>query len=115
MKHLLTAKQRRANRTRAKLQGTADRPRISVYRSNRFIYAQAIDDVGRKTIVGIASKQVATGKGQKSEVAKATGLELAKRLKEIKITKGIFDRGSYLYHGRVKAFAEGVREGGLEI
>lgn len=115
MKHLLTAKQRRANRTRAKLHGTADRPRISIYRSNRFIYAQAIDDDSRQTIVGIASKQVSKEKAPKSDVAQAAGLELAKRLKEKKITKGIFDRGSYLYHGRVKSFAEGLREGGLEI
>lgn len=115
MQHLISPKQRRARRTRAKLQGTAERPRISVYRSNKFIYVQAIDDVSRKTVIGVASKKVVTGKTPKSDVAKATGLEVAKRLKEKKITKGIFDRGSYLYHGRVKALAEGLREGGMEI
>lgn len=115
MKHLITAKERRARRTRAKMEGTAERPRISVYRSNKFIYVQAIDDIGRKTVIGVASKQVTNGKSIKSESAKATGVELAKRLKEKKITKGIFDRGPYLYHGRVKALAEGLREGGMEI
>lgn len=111
----MTAKERRARRTRAKMEGTAERPRISVYRSNKFIYVQAIDDIGRKTVVGVASKQVAKAKTLKSDAAKATGVELAKRLKEKKITKGIFDRGSYLYHGRVKALAEGLREGGMEL
>jgi len=115
MNNLKTAKQRRARRTRAKLEGTADRPRISVYRSNKFIYAQVIDDIAKKTIIGIASKQVVKEKTPKSDTAKAVGIELAKRLKEKNITKGIFDRGSYLYHGRVKALADGLREGGLQI
>lgn len=115
MKHLMTAKERRARRTRAKLEGTAERPRISVFRSNKFFYAQAIDDVSRKTVVGVASKKFEAAKGPKSDVARAAGVELAKLLKEKKIVKGIFDRGAYLYHGRVKAFAEGLREGGLEI
>lgn len=114
MKHLMTAKERRARRTRAKLEGTAERPRISVFRSNKFIYAQAIDDLSRKTVVGVASRKLEV-KGPKSDVARAAGVELAKLLKEKKIVKGIFDRGAYLYHGRVKAFAEGLREGGLEI
>lgn len=115
MKHLMTAKERRARRTRAKLKGTAQRPRISVYRSNKFIYAQAIDDTGHATIIGIASKKVVTGKSAKSDSARATGVELAKRLKEKNISHGIFDRGPYLYHGRVKAFADGLREGGIVL
>ncbi|MBI1862613.1 50S ribosomal protein L18 [Candidatus Microgenomates bacterium] len=115
MKHLITPKQRRARRTRAKLHGTADRPRISVHRTNKFIYVQAIDDANHKTLIGVASRNIVKEKAIKSEVAKATGLELAKRLKEKNITKGIFDRGSYLYHGRVKALADGLREGGLEL
>jgi len=105
---------RREARIRAKIQGTADRPRLSVYRSNVAIYAQLIDDANHKTLMGITEKEVETKeKMTKSEKAKAVGSALAKKAKEKKITAVVFDKGSYAYHGRVKALADGAREGGL--
>lgn len=104
---------RRKRRVSANIFGTKDKPRISVYRSNRYIYAQAIDDDTRKTIVSASSKP--NGKEKKTDQAKLVGLALAKALKEKKIETGVFDRSSYAYNGRVKALAEGLREGGLKI
>lgn len=103
-------------RTRSKIRGTADRPRLSVFKSNRFIYAQLINDEARKTIVGASEKHLkgnmAAGKIAK---AKAVGVLLAKKASEHKIRKAVFDRGSYLYHGRISGVADGAREGGLEF
>lgn len=105
---------RRQTRIRAKVQGTAQRPRLSVYRSNVAIYAQLIDDANHTTILGITEKEMKLdAKMNKSEKAKAVGEALAKKAKEKKITAVVFDKGSYAYHGRIKAFAEGAREGGL--
>lgn len=106
-------KLRRQVRTRNKIKGT-DRVRVSVYRSNKYIFAQLIDDVKNVTVVGLSEKALKT-KGTKSEKAKALGLMLAEKAKEKKISKLVFDRGSYAYHGRVKNVAEGLREGGMDF
>ncbi len=109
-------KLRRSHRTKAKLFGTAKTPRIAVFRSNRFVSAQAIDDEKMNTLVAAESKKVTKGKKMnKTESAKATGLELGKLLLEKGIKNGIFDRRSYRYHGRVKALAEALREAGIKI
>ena len=109
---------RRKKRVSLNIKGTSARPRISIQRSNKFIYAQAIDDEKRVTLVSFSSLQLARAKtldGKKSDQAKAVGIQLAKLLKEKKITAGIFDRGRYAYQGRVKSLAEGLREGELKI
>lgn len=108
-----TKTQRRKIRTRNSIKGT-DRPRLSVFRSNKYIFAQLIDDVKNVTIVG-ASEKTLKAKGTKSEKAKALGLFIAEKAKAKKVTKIVFDRGSYAYHGRVKQVAEGLREGGLDF
>ena len=109
--------QRRKKRTRGKIIGTADKPRMSVYRSNAAIYVQVIDDISEKTIFGVSQKHL-LGKGDKlpkSELAKQLGLLAAQKAREKKITTVVFDRGSYAFHGRVKAVAQGAREGGLQF
>ena len=105
---------RRAIRTRAKISGTALRPRLSVFKSNLYISAQLIDDESKKTILGVHSKK-ATVTGTKSAKAKALGQEIAKQALAKNIKKVIFDRGPFPYQGRVKALAEGAREAGLEF
>ena len=106
-------------RVRANMMGTPTRPRISVYRSSRYIYAQAIDDIGRKTIAAYSSFQIGkkqeTLKEKKTVVAKLVGKKLAQMLLAQKITTGVFDRNVYAYQGRVKALANGLREGGIKI
>ncbi len=102
---------RRRNRIRAKISGTASSPRLAVFKSLKHMQAQLIDDEKGVTIVS-ASSQALKGK-TKTESAKATGIELAKKAIEKKIKKVVFDRGGYIYTGRVKALAEGAREGGL--
>ncbi|OGH23561.1 MAG: 50S ribosomal protein L18 [Candidatus Levybacteria bacterium RIFCSPLOWO2_01_FULL_38_13] len=106
-------KLRRKIRIRSKIQGTRERPRLSVFRSNKYIYAQLIDDEKGETIVGISGK--ADKKGSKVEKSNDLGLSLAKLALSKKIKTAVFDRGSYAYHGRVKAVAEGAREGGLKF
>jgi large subunit ribosomal protein L18 len=108
------ARTRRHKRIRGRLAGTAERPRVSVYRSNRSIYAQAIDDVTGTTLVAVRSSEV-DPTGDKTAVAGRVGLLLAERAKAKGIVAVVFDRSGYLYHGRVKALAEGAREGGLQF
>lgn len=110
----LKKKINRQKRTRAKISGTGERPRLSVFRSNSAIYAQLIDDQKGITIAGISEKNI-EAKGTKSEKSKQLGIHIAKLAKEKKINLVVFDRGRYKYHGRVKAVAEGAREGGLEF
>ena len=106
--------EKRAHRVRTRMLGTADKPRLSVRRSLKFNYAQMIDDTAGKVLVGVSDMKLKTS-GTKVESAKKLGLELAK----LAIAKGIktcvFDRGGYKYHGRVKALADGAREGGLQF
>lgn len=115
----LDRKLRRKRRISSNIRGTSDKPRISIFRSSRYIYAQAIDDVNRKTMLSFSNsdlKKIADfKKSKKIEDSKKIGIGLAKKLIEKKILTGIFDRGSYAYNGRVKAIAEGLREGGLKI
>lgn len=113
-------KDRRKNRVRAKISGTAERPRLSVFRSNVGMFLQLIDDTTGKTIASAHSKEVKVKKTDSKDGAKVQlGFELgkliAKKAQEKKITKAVFDRGGQQYHGRIKAVAEGVREGGLEM
>lgn len=106
-------KTRRQLRIRSKVKASG-RIRVSVFRSNKYIFAQIIDDVKNVTIVGVSEKDLKT-KGTKTEKAKALGLVLAEKAKAKKVTKIVFDRGSYAYHGRVKSFADGLREGGMDF
>ena len=104
---------RRSLRVRRKFSG--DLPRVSVHRSLNNIYAQIIDDNAHATLVSCSSLELKTAKGDKKAVANAVGKELAKKAQEKGIKSVVFDRGSFLYHGRVKALAEGLREGGLKV
>lgn len=113
-------KQNRKIRVRAQIKSASKKPRLSIFRSNKFIYAQIIDDEKRKTIVGVSEKALDKKLGKntaekKIESAKKLGIILAEKAKEKKIKEVVFDRGSYAYLGRVKAFAEGAREGGLKF
>ena len=104
------------NRVRKKITGTAARPRLSVYRSNKSIYAQIIDDLTGHTLASASSIEEAVVKTvNKSEQAKAVGKILAERAAQLNINAVVFDRGGYLYHGRVKALADGAREAGLSF
>ena len=99
-------------RIRKKINGTAEKPRLAVYRSNKAIYAQLIDDVKGNTIAAASSTEC-DATGPKVEQAKAVGKLIAEKATSNNITSVVFDRGGYLYHGRVKALAEGAREAGL--
>jgi large subunit ribosomal protein L18 len=105
---------RRHARVRRRVVGTAERPRLAVFRSNRHIYVQLIDDSAGRTLAAAGSLP-APGDGDKKAVAKRVGSELASRAKAAGITSVVFDRGGYQYHGRVKALAEAAREGGLDF
>ena len=107
------ARARRKRRIRGRISGTAARPRVSVFRSNRAIYAQLVDDATAATLVAARSAEVDGAGLKKSEIAKKVGELLAQRAKDKGIESVVFDRSGYLYHGRVKALAEGAREGGL--
>jgi large subunit ribosomal protein L18 len=104
---------RRHARVRKKVNGEAARPRLAVFRSNRHIYAQLIDDVAATTVAAASDAEV--GGGNPTERAKAVGGLIATRAKEAGIDRAVFDRGGRRYHGRVAAVAEGAREGGLQI
>jgi large subunit ribosomal protein L18 len=106
---------RRRRRVRAKVSGTAERPRISVFRSNRGIAAQLVDDVAGKTIAAVQWTEAELRDLPRSEQSSKAGELLAQRAKAAGIERAVFDRGGYQYHGRVKAFADGVREGGLAV
>ncbi len=106
---------RRHKRVRAKISGTPERPRLNVFRSDANIYAQVIDDVNGVTIVSASSLEKGFGPGSNCEAAKKVGQTVAQRAKEKGVSTVVFDRGGYVYHGRVKALAEGAREGGLEF
>lgn len=114
----LNPRQRRHRRVRAKVQGTQERPRLNVYRSSAHIYAQVIDDLQGHTLVAASTldSDVKDADGKtKTERAKAVGQLIGERAKAAGIEDVVFDRGGYLYHGRVKALAEGAREAGLKF
>jgi large subunit ribosomal protein L18 len=110
------ARERRHRRIRGKVQGTAERPRLAVFRSNKGIFAQLIDDQSGKTLAGASWLGLAKSfKGDKTAQAAEVGKAVAAAAKKAGIDEVVFDRGGYLYHGRVKALAEGAREGGLRF
>jgi len=115
-----TKTQRRQNirfRIRAKIAGTAQKPRLSVFRSNTDIYVQLIDDDQAVTLAAASSKEkdITAQAGTKTEKSKLVGQAIARKAKELGIERVVFDRGGNLYHGRVKAVADGAREGGLQF
>jgi large subunit ribosomal protein L18 len=104
---------KRRKRIRGKVVGTAERPRLAVFRSNKGIYAQLIDDASATTIAAASSQQLEAAAGSKKDRAAEVGKLIAERAKDKGIDRVVFDRGGYLYHGRVAALADGAREGGL--
>ena len=106
---------RRRRRVRAKIRGTAERPRLSVFRSNRGVFAQLIDDVGGRTVAAVNWIEPDLRKLGPMDQAKKVGELLAQRAKDNGVETCVFDRGGYRYHGRVRALAEGAREGGLKF
>ena len=110
------ARARRHRRVRGKIRGTAERPRLLVFRSNRGIFAQLIDDDAGKTLAASSWLDLPKSfKGGKTEQAAEVGKRLADAAKKAGVASAVFDRGGYLYHGRVKALADGAREGGLSF
>jgi large subunit ribosomal protein L18 len=122
-KKLNVKRMRRVNRTRAAISGTAERPRLTVRRTNRYIYAQLVDDVKGNTLAAASSftieKAAAKGKvtkvGNKTANAFSVGEAMGKKAKEKGIASAVFDRRSYKFHGRVKSFVDGAKKGGLKI
>jgi len=111
-----TGEQTRKTRIRSKTKGNLAKPRLSVFRSNKYTYAQVIDDEKGRTIVGVSEREFSSDeKLKKIEKAKKLGMLIAKKAIAKKIKEVVFDRGAYKYHGRVKAVAEGAREGGLKF
>ncbi len=128
LKNKIGKRTRRRVRIRAKLFGTAARPRLAVFRSNRHIYAQLVDDEKRITLASASDESVKTKSAKKASdkdqraslsaklaLASSVGKLIAEKAKELKIEAVVFDRGGYLYHGRVKSLAEGAREAGLKF
>jgi large subunit ribosomal protein L18 len=106
---------RRRRRVRAKVRGTAERPRLSVFRSNRGVFAQLIDDDAARTLVAVAWTEAELRELGSMDQAKRAGALLAERAKQAGLETCVFDRGGYRYHGRVRALADGAREGGLSF
>lgn len=114
----VTARAKRVSRIRKKISGTSERPRLCVFKSNKHIYAQIIDDSQGKTLVSMSTKDKTFELGEekgKTGAAKIVGGAIAKRALDAGIQRVVFDRGGYIYHGRVKSLSEGAREGGLEF
>src|SRR3954449_13111674 len=109
------ARLRRHRRVRGKITGTAERPRLAVFRSNRGVFASVVDDSTGRTLASAQWTGLKGFKGDKSEQAKEVGKQVAAAAKKAGVEAVVFDRGGYLYHGRVKALAEGAREGGLKF
>ncbi len=106
---------KRRRRVRAKVRGTGERPRVSVFRSNRGVFAQLIDDDAGRTVAAVSWTEPELRSLAPLEQARRVGTTLAERAKQAQVQRAVFDRGGYRYHGRVKALAEGAREGGLEF
>ncbi len=109
------ARERRHRRVRGKVHGTAERPRLTVFRSNKGIEAQLVDDLSGRTLTSASWVALKDFSGDKKTQATEVGKLLAQRAKQSGVQRVVFDRGGYLYHGRVKALADGAREGGLEF
>jgi large subunit ribosomal protein L18 len=115
-KHRVEARGRVRERVRRKVAGTAERPRLAVFRSLKGIYVQVIDDAAGRTIASASSREKDAGaKGANAAAAKAVGALIAKKAKDKGITRVVFDRGGYIYHGNIKALADAARENGLEF
>ncbi|HEX3327645.1 MAG: 50S ribosomal protein L18 [Actinomycetota bacterium] len=114
MGDVVQLRRRRHRRVRKRVVGTPDRPRLAVFRSNRHVYAQVIDDVAGRTLAAASTLKDGEGDDPKAR-AKAVGVALAARAKDAGITRVAFDRGGFLYHGRIEAVADGAREGGLDL
>lgn len=113
-----TKKEKRLNRhkkIRSKIYGTQDRPRLFVFRSNQHIYAQLVNDDKAKILISASDKDLKSTKGKKSDIAKLVGKLIAQKAIENKIEKVVFDRGGFVFHGRIKALADGAKEGGLKF
>jgi len=117
MNSKVSARQKIRYRIRKKISGSTQKPRLSVFRSNKDIYVQLIDDTKGTTIASASSreKDIAAQKGNKVEASKRVGEAIAKKSLELGISNVVFDRSGYIYHGRIKAVAEGAREGGLQF
>ena len=113
----INARQKIRYRIRKKISGSAAKPRLSVFRSNKDIYVQLIDDASGTTLASASSreKDIAAQKANKVDISKMVGEAIAKKSQELGIKDVVFDRSGYLYHGRIKAVAEGAREGGLQF
>ncbi len=111
----ISPRQRRKYRIRKNIFGTEACPRLSVYRSDKYTYAQVISDIDGKTLVSSSTKGASSGSAKGVEAAKALGLDLAAKCKAKGIEKVTFDRNGFLFHGRVKAVADGAREGGIKV
>jgi large subunit ribosomal protein L18 len=109
------ARLKRRRRVRAKVSGTAERPRISIFRSNRGIHAQLVDDLAGRTLAAVSWTEADLRGLKPMEQAAAAGRKLAERAQQVGVEGAVFDRGGYRYHGKVKAFADGAREGGLSV
>lgn len=114
-KSKMNARFLRQRRVRSVIQGTAERPRLHVFRSLRHVYAQLTDDAKGVTLVAASDKELSGVKGLTVETAQSVGTLLAKKAKDKGITQAVFDRSGYKYHGRIAALAQGAREGGLEF
>lgn len=113
--HELTSRRKRQIRVRARVRGTVERPRLNVFRSANHIYAQVINDIEGRTLVAASTLDKEVSEAPKLQQAQAVGKLVAERAKAAGITKVVFDRGGYLYHGRIKALADSAREGGLDF
>jgi large subunit ribosomal protein L18 len=114
--HSVTSAEKRKRRVRAKINGTTERPRLTVFRSNKATYLQVIDDSAGTTLAAASTRDVKAKKGMtKTQKAEAAAEVLAERLKKVQVKKLVFDRGGYRYHGRVKAVADAVRAQGFEL
>lgn len=109
------ARKRRHYRVRSKVSGTSERPRLNVFKSNSFFYAQIVDDVKGVTLVAASSQKMGLKNGCNIAAAQAVAKDLAEKAKAKKITEVVFDRGGYLFHGKVKAFADVAKENGLKF
>jgi large subunit ribosomal protein L18 len=108
-------RRKRHERIRLRITGSSERPRLSVFRSAKYIYAQVIDDTTGRTLAAASSREADLGGATKTDAAKAVGRALAERAKAAGVTAVVLDRGGYQYHGRVRSLAEGAREGGLNL
>ena len=108
-------RRKRHERLRLRISGSAERPRLSIFRSAKYIYAQVIDDTSGRTLAAASSREADLATGRKVDAARAVGKALASRAKAAGVSTVVLDRGGYRYHGRVRSLAEGAREGGLDL